>query len=215
MVTISASPVTAQTLKKAFESADFIEIPASIDDFWQLIELPEYRIEYHNNQIVGTMSYASTPHETIVSNVSFEFRLMLNQGNHKCRIFGSNRPIYAIGCGNIYQADVHAIQGELKEHAYDKTKTATMNPIIIVEVHSKSTKNYDLTEKLDCYKTIPSVQQILYIDSETLKVTVHNRTNKPNQWLTVDYRDATQSVKILNKNLLLSKIYQDTGLVKS
>ena len=214
MAAISASPITAQTLKKAFEFADFIEIPASIDEFWQLIELPEYRIEYHNHQIVGTMSYASTPHETIVSNVSFELRLLLNQGNLKSRIFGSNRPIYAVGCGNIYEADVHAIQGELKEHEYKKVKTATSNPTIIIEVHSKSTKNFDITEKLDCYKTIPSVQQILYIDSETLKVTVHNRTNKPDHWLTVDYREASQQVKVLNKNLLLSKIYQDTGLLK-
>lgn len=206
MVATIQQPITAETLKMAFMASDFIEIPATMDEYWQLVDLPEYRLEYQNKHIIGTMSYASTPHERVVSNLIFELRLAFNENIYE--VFGSNRPVFAIGCDDIYNPDVHLIEGELKEYHYDKTKTASINPVVIVEVHSPTTKNYDLGTKLECYKTIPSVKQIIYINTDKPSIIVFNRTPKPNQWLNVDYTDMTEKVKILNRTLAMKKIYQ-------
>jgi Uma2 family endonuclease len=206
MVATIQQPITAETLKSAFTAADFIEIPATMDEYWQLVDLPEYRLEYQNKHIIGTMSYASTPHERVVSNLIFEFRLAFDENAYE--VFGSNRPVFAIGCDDIYNPDVHLIEGELKEYHYDKTKTASVNPAVIVEVHSPSTKNYDLGTKLECYKTMPSVKQIIYINTEKPSIIVFNRTPKPNQWLNVDYTNMNEKVKILNRSLPMTKIYQ-------
>jgi Uma2 family endonuclease len=206
MVATSQPPVTAESLKLAFAVSDFIEIPATMDEFWQLVELPEYRLEYQKKHIIGTMSYGSTHHERVVSNMIFELRLVFDDQGYET--FGSNRPVYAIGCDDVYNPDVHLIAGELKEYHYKNVKTASLNPAIIVEVHSPSTKGFDLSEKLACYKTIPSVQQIIYIETDQALVTVYNRTAKPNQWLNVDYVDMSQKVKILNRSLPMTKIYK-------
>jgi Uma2 family endonuclease len=206
MVATIQQPITAETLKKAFMDSDFIEIPATMDEYWQLAELPEYRLEYQNKHIIGTMSYGSTPHERVVSNLVFEFRLAFNEDFYE--VFGSNRPVYASGCGDIYNPDVHLIEGELKEYLYDKTKTASQNPAVIIEVHSPSTKGYDLGTKLECYKTMQSVKQIIYINTDKPAITVFNRTQKPNQWLNVDYTNMTEKVKILNRSLAMTKIYK-------
>lgn len=206
MVATSQPPVTAESLKLAFGASDFIEIPATMDEFWQLIELPEYRLEYQNKHIIGTMSYGSTPHERVVRNLIIAFDDIFPMPEYE--IFGSNRPVYAIGCDDVYNPDVHLIAGELKEYHYKNVKTASLNPVILVEVHSKSTKGFDLGEKLACYKTIPSLQQIIYIETEQPRVTIYNRTPKPNQWLNVDYVDMAQKVKILNRSLAMTKIYK-------
>ncbi len=207
MEAVAIEPITAEFLKKALANRDFIEIPASIDEFWALVETPNVRLEYINKYIIGTMSYGSTPHETIVSNIVFEFRTTFNKGNY--RVFGSNRPIYAEICEETYFPDAHLISGELIEHHYEKTKTATKNPSVVVEVHSKSTRNYDLTDKLDCYKEMPSVQQIVYIESTQPRIRIFNRTNRPERWLEITYSNMSEKVRILNHQISMAKIFQD------
>lgn len=206
MVATIQQPITAETLKKAFMASDFIEIPATMDEYWQLVELPEYRLEYQNKHIIGTMSYASTPHERVVRNLIIAFDSIFPMPEFE--IFGSNRPVYAIGCDDIFNPDVHLIEGELKEYRYDKTKTASQNPAVIIEVHSPGTKNYDLGTKLECYKTMPSLKQIIYINTDKPSIVVYSKTSKPNQWLNVDYTTMSEKVKILNRSLAMTKIYQ-------
>jgi Uma2 family endonuclease len=206
MVATSYPPITAETLKMAFSQSDYISIPATMDEYWQLVDLPEYHLEYQNKHIIGTMSYGSTPHERVVRNLIIAFDDIFPMPEFE--IFGSNRPVFAIGCDDIYNPDVHLIEGELKEYHYNKTKTASLNPAILVEVHSQSTKGYDLGTKLECYKTIPSVKQIIYIDTNKPYIIVYNRTAKPNQWLNVDYTDLNEKVKILNRSLAMTKIYK-------
>ena len=79
MTAIATAPISEETLKTLFKDSDFISIPATEAEFWHLIELPQYHIEYHNKQIVGTMSYAATNHERIVSNAIFAFRSLFEE----------------------------------------------------------------------------------------------------------------------------------------
>ena len=206
MTAFATTPLSEETLKALFKESDFIQIPATEAEFWQLIELPQYRIEYHYKQIVGTMSYAATNHERLVSNAIFAFRSLLEEEYFE--VFGSNRPIYAAECGNVYEPDVHVIEGILDEYRYDKTKTASLNPVVLVEVFSPSTKNFDLGIKLDCYKMIPTLKHIIYIEPDKVHVQVFNRTKRPNEWQNVDYFDLEQKIRVLGKNISLKNIYK-------
>jgi Uma2 family endonuclease len=205
MTATAQMPITAKTLKMLLSKSDFISIPATEAEFWQLIELPQYRIEFHQNQIIGTMSYATTNHERIVSNLIFELRSFLDDDNHD--VFGSNRPIYAAQCGNIYEPDVHVIQGVLEEYSYAKTKTASRNPAIIVEVFSPSTKDFDLTEKLDCYKLIPSLKHIVFIEPNKVNIEVYNRINI-DDWQSTHYSKLDDKVILLDTPISLKKLYK-------
>ena len=206
MTAFATMPITEETLKELFKESDFIQIPATEADFWQLIELPQYHLEYHYKQIVGTMSYAATNHERIVSNAIYLFRSLLEEEDFE--VFGSNRPIYAAECGNVYEPDVHVIEGVLDEYHYNKTKTASSNPALLVEVFSPSTKNFDLGLKLDCYKTIPTLKHIIYVEPDKVHVQVFNRTKRPNEWQNVDYFDLEQKIRVFGKSISLKNIYK-------
>jgi Uma2 family endonuclease len=206
MTATAQMPMTAKTLKMLFDKSDFIAIPATEAEFWHLVELPQYHLEFHNNQIVGTMSYATTNHERIVSNLIFGFRRLLDEDEYD--VFGSNRPIFAAQCDNIYEPDVHIIEGVLSEYHYAKTKTASQNPAVVVEVFSPSTKEFDKTEKLECYKMIPSLKHIVFIEPNKTHIQLYNRANRFNEWTVSDFVNMDDKMTILNKQLSLKNIYK-------
>jgi Uma2 family endonuclease len=207
MLATANPPVTAERLKALMQTSDIARIPASVDEFWSLIELPEYRFNYHQNEIICTMSYASTNHERIVRNFITAFDLTFS--DKKGETFGSNRPIYAVEYEDIFECGVHLVMGGLQEHHYGRVKTATLNPSVIVEVFSDSTKSFDILNKLPCYKTMPSVQHIIYVEPNKALVSVYSRGNKPNLWLNEDYNDLNQKIKLYGKPFSLKQLYKN------
>jgi Uma2 family endonuclease len=202
----------AERLKLLMNTAEIARIPATIDEFWSLIELPEYRLNYYQNEIVCTMSYASTNHERIVRNFIAAFDAAFSNQNGET--FGSNRPLFVEDCNDIFECDVHVVLNALKEHSYGRTKTATLNPSIIVEVLSNSTKTFDIANKLPCYKTIPTINHIVYIEPNFVDVSVYSRGNKANLWFNEDFKDINQRIKLSGKYFPLKQIYKNvvTGL---
>ncbi len=206
MTATATAPLTAIELRERFSETDeLVWIPASKEEFWSLIALPEFKIEYYDNQIVGTMSYGSLSHERIVNNISWLFNNMFDRSRFEC--FGSNRPVFVEGCGSIFEPDFHIVEGVVELHNYKKVKTATANPSVIIEVFSNSTKNFDLNDKLPCYKTIPSLQHIIFVEQYKPYISVFTRTKRPNEWLNADYNDLTQRIRILGKKILLQQLY--------
>ena len=41
---------------------------------------------------------------------------------------------------------------------------AIKNPELVGEVFSSSTKRFDESDKLECYKTIPTLKHVLFVD---------------------------------------------------
>jgi Uma2 family endonuclease len=206
MTAIARMPITANRLKKQLENEDIIFVPATIEEYWKLVESPQLRLDYFNNQIVAAMSYGSVKHETIVSNVHGSF---FNAFVENFRLFASNRPVYAADCDDIFNPDVHLVQGELETHFYKRSKTATLNPAIIVEVMSESTKEFDLVNKLPCYQKIDSVQHIVYIEQDVAEIMLYSRTNKSNEWLLQRFNALSDVFNLLDKPFNLKDIYRN------
>jgi Uma2 family endonuclease len=210
MTAIARMPITANRLKKQLEQEDIVFVPATIEEYWKLAETPDLRLDYFNHQIVATMSYGSLKHETIVDNVSFNFNLQLREEN--CRVLPSNRPVYAADCESIFNPDVHLVQGQLQEHFYKRSKTATLNPAIIVEVMSDSTREFDWVNKLPCYQKINTVQHVVYIEQDYPEIVVYSRTNKANEWLMQRFNLMEDEIKLLNKSFSLKDIYRNVAV---
>ena len=207
MTAIAQMPITASRLKKRLENEPRVFVPATVEEYWKLVETPQLRLDYFNHQIVATMSYGSLEHETIVNNVSF--RLNLNFGEENFRVFPSNRPVYAAVCDDIFNPDVHLVSGTLQEHFYKRSKTATLNPSIIVEVMSDSTKEYDMVVKLPCYKQIGSIQHIVYIEQDQCSVFVYSRKNASNDWTVTQFNALEDDLELLDKTFSLKDIYRN------
>src|SRR4028119_932739 len=70
--------------------------------------------------------------------------------------------------------DVMVIQGE---PLYTGTGTTTvMNPLLIVEVLSKSTKNYDQGDKFLYYRSIPEFKEYILVDQHRHHAMQHTKT---------------------------------------
>ncbi len=87
------------------------------------------------------------------------------------------------------------VTGEL-EFLEGRRDTIT-NPLMIVEVLSKSTKNYDRDEKFAAYRTIPNFQEYLLIEQYTMHVEQYSKTDN-NRWTFSEYEDSEQIISVID-----------------
>lgn len=98
------------------------------------------------------------------------------------------------------------INGEIK--LKPGSTTEVLNPYIVVEVLSKSTQDFDMSEKLVNYKSIETIKQIIFVAQEKPWISTFTRTNEPNVWINTDY-DSLDNVAIIdNLTVSLREIYK-------
>jgi Uma2 family endonuclease len=71
--------------------------------------------------------------------------------------------------------DASVICGPLEQHAASPRATA-LNPLVLVEVTSDSSEEYDTVDKLAFYLTIPSLQDYVIVSHRERRLVVHSRS---------------------------------------
>lgn len=84
------------------------------------------------------------------------------------------------------------------------------NPVLIVEILSPSTKNYDLSQKFELYRKIPSVLEYLAVHQDQPLILQHSRQSD-GAWLLREWRGLESILRLepLAVELPLASIYQD------
>lgn len=128
-------------------------------EYLELEEKAECKSEYVNGQIFP-MTGGSTNHNRIALNLSSILNFAFRAEDYEVfigdvRLWIPDKQMYTY-------PDVMVIKGEV-QYFSNRTDTIT-NPLIIVEVLSKSTQGYDRQAKFLDYRTIPSFQEYLLID---------------------------------------------------
>ena len=160
--------------------------------------------EYYQGEIFA-MSGCSLKHNKIFSN--FFGELAYKFKGKSCKPFGSDLRIH-IPKNTLYTyPDISIICGD-PNLTDDKFDTAT-NPSVIIELLSKSTRNYDKGEKFTLYRDIDSLKEYILVDTEKVFVEKHIR-NADNSWQLTDYRslDNSFTIETINSNFLLKDIYE-------
>jgi Uma2 family endonuclease len=121
---------------------------------------------------------------------------------------GSNRHVFIPEFESDYAPDAHVVKGVPIEHILRKGLTANLNPCILFEVLSPSTRDADWSEKLPRYKRIASARQIVYIEQSRPFVTVFNRIANTNRWETEDFDNLENFVKIEGEDVMLKDLYR-------
>ncbi len=117
--------------------------------------------EFINGQIIK-MPYAKGPHNIISGNMIAEMKAALKGLEKKYIVFPSDQKIYFPSLDSGVYADALAVCE--RPTYWDEEQLLLINPIIVVEVLSKSTKKYDRTGKFDKYKTLESIKDYVLID---------------------------------------------------
>jgi Uma2 family endonuclease len=178
------------------------------EEYLALEETAEFRNEYINGQIIP-MTGGSTNHNRITLNFSSALNFALKRQNYE--VFMENVRLW-IPKNRIYTyPDVMVVAGD-PEYLGDRDDTIT-NPLMIVEVLSKSTSAYDKDKKFSFYSTIPSFQEYILINQYTVSIQQFSKTaNK--RWSLVEYdqEDITLSLTSFQFQIPLLDIYDKVML---
>ena len=78
---------------------------------------------------------------------------------------------------------------------FDNNEVLLINPILIVEVLSKSTGKYDRTTKFDEYKTLDSFKEYVLIDQKKCHVETRFQ-EEPHLWREHTYTELTEKIML-------------------
>ena len=170
----------------------------------------EGRHEYLNGEI-RAMAYTSVVHSDLLSNL---FLLLGSCVKSKgCKIYSSDRMLYAKDCNKIFYPDLQVICEDHKTFNYKGKMEATLNPSVLIEITSPSTESEDRIDKWACYKTIPSLKQYFIVSHRKKAVEVYNRMDEDStKWINSEAKEDDDFVEIGDCKILLKDIYNKVQL---
>lgn len=175
----------------------------SPQEYLELEVNSEIRHEYINGLIIHKTG--GTPnHNQLAGN----FYAMLNFAlkRQPYQVFVTDQRLWIPSRKIHTYPDIMVVKNPLE---YEEGRTDTLvNPVMIAEVLSKSTKGYDRDEKFAAYRTIPSLQEYILIDQYTMHIEQYFKTDN-NQWIFSEFTDRNINLNIasISCQMTLSDIY--------
>ena len=91
----------------------------------------------------------------------------------------------------------------------DDDRMAVTNPILLIEVTSNSSEDYDRGEKLRHYRAISTLREVLIVSHREARVTLHRRGDD-GQWTTIEAAAGEAvGLALTGKSLVVDDIYRD------
>ena len=174
------------------------------EEYLKLEEQAEFRSEYRDGEIIP-MAGGTTNHNKIAGNFYKRFPLTIQDQDYEVYI-GDVR-LWIPDSRTYTYPDIMIIEGE---PIYQENRRDILtNPLLIVEVLSKSTKGYDRGDKFRFYRSIPSFQEYILIDQSGYHLEQYSKQAE-NQWLFKEYEgeDAILTLESVELQIPLREIYE-------
>lgn len=151
------------------------------EEYLALEATAEFKSEYHDGEIVP-MTGGTTNHNQIAGNFYAYFKWTMKRQNYN--IFIGDVRLGLPRHRRYVYPDVTIVEGK---PVYEGAgKTTITNPLVIVEVLSESTRNYDKGDNFYFYRSIPEFREYILIDQYQYHVEQYANPAE-NQWLLTDY----------------------------
>lgn len=160
--------------------------------------------EYYAGDIFAMVG-ARRLHVLIVTNLvsSLDRRL----SDRPCEVYSNDMRLKVSSTGLYTYPDVAVVCGEPQ---FEDVETDTLlNPQVVIEVLSKSTRDYDLGEKFEHYRSVESLTDYVLISQDAYHV--EHRSRKPDgEWniAELDGLEATLVLESIDCALPISEIYR-------
>lgn len=123
-----------------------------------------------------------------------------------CRVFTSDLRVFIEKSGLITYPDATVACGPTVRAAVDPL--AIENPVLLVEITSPSTEDYDRGEKLRHYKLLHSLREVLIVSHQEPRLSLHRRGEAG--WSEVAARAGeTLELGSLGARLAVDEVYAD------
>lgn len=174
------------------------------EEYLQLEATAEFKSEYRDGEIVA-MTGGTTNHNEIAGNFYAPFKLAFRRQNY--RVYMGDVRLWMPQYRLYTYPDVMVIAGE---PAYEGSGTTTVtNPVLVVEVLSNSTKDYDRGDKFQYYRSLPSLREYIMIDQYKFYVEQFAK-NSENKWVLTEYTtaDEVMALSAIEFQMQLSELYE-------
>jgi Uma2 family endonuclease len=135
----------------------------------------EYKSEYFGGELrplgdfagilPGERSGFPARHNAIRGNLAYEIGMRVRKNGYPC--FSADQRLYLPENGFFGYPDFLVFRGTPAIYGDDD---AVMNPVLLAEVRSRSTFEYDGNEKLRWYQDIPTLREYLILDSRRVGI---------------------------------------------
>ncbi len=181
----------------------------SYEEYLKIEESSDLRYEFYYGELFA-MAGTTKIHNKIVFNTTVAFNNKL--AKKKCDIFSEAVKVCIKEKGHYAYPDVVVSCSEKEDDPL-----TVKYPVLIVEVLSDSTREYDVGRKFMYYKQIKSLKHYILIEQKTSLVTcyslkndlwVHKSYSELNDKITLEHLNITISLKEIYENITLE---EDTG----
>jgi Uncharacterized protein conserved in cyanobacteria len=159
----------------------------SLDEYFSVEEMSAIRHEYSDGEIFA-MSGGSRNHNQIAQNLTRAFDALRSKG---CRSYLTDVRLKT-PAGLYTYPDVIVICGPVVLTG-DRLETVT-NPVVLAEVLSNSTRDYDRGQKFELYRSIPTLRDYLLIDQYAVEL--EHRWLDGDAWRTDRHTRREDTVKL-------------------
>lgn len=156
----------------------------TVEEYLQMERAATERHEYYRGEIFRmqghgealAMSGAGDRHNIIFSNLFGELCIKLK--GKKCSPFGPDMRLSIPENTLFTYPDISVYCRDIEDSIDEDT---IVNPTVLIEILSPSTRSYDRGEKFMLYRDIPTLRGYILVDTDSVRVEVY-RINNSGHW---------------------------------
>jgi Uma2 family endonuclease len=172
-------------------------------DYFLIEEGSSVRHEFFNGEIFA-MAGGTVGHNQVCANVIA--LLSAGFGTTPCRALGSDMRL-ATPNGLLAYPDVMVICGRVE--LFEGREDTVTNPVILVEVLSDATRNYDRGDKFVLYQAIPTLRDYLVIEPREVRIEHYQRATDGSWPVSIhDALDQVVELTAVPARLPVAEIYR-------
>jgi Uma2 family endonuclease len=187
---------------------DYSKMRYTIEEYLDMERASDVKHEYYQGEIFA-MSGASPRHNWMFTNVFGKLCMQLK--GCSCFPYGSDMRMHIPENTLFTYPDISIYCGDPIEINED----TLIQPTVIIELLSPSTRSYDMGKKFELYRAIPTLKEYILIDTESIAVKSW-RINAHNYWEPEEYKTLQDTVLIpaVEVSLSMLNIYEGTRLAE-
>lgn len=188
--------------------ATALRLPRTLDEFLEWERRQEERWEFSNGQ-PRLMAGGTGDHAQIAANILIALGPRLRGSG--CQVIGSDLKLLVRAMGKSFYPDVMVRCG--RPVGQDDT---VEDPVVLFEVLSKGTAEYDLTTKRKAYQTIPTLRMFAFVSQLRPHVLLSFR-DEAGRWDDVEVEGLGGVLRLdaIGAELPLAELYENTTVAEA
>ena len=179
-----------------------------LEEYLRREERSQERHEYFDG-IIAPVPVAKGPYNIITANiiVALGNALQAADKDKDYTLFTNSQKVYLPSLNFGLYPDALVISEN--PVYWDDNEVLLINPLVIVEVLSRSTRTYDRGEKFSEYKTLPTFREYVLIEQNKCLVETRFR-EEPDQWREKTYTDINDRIVLrsIGCSIALADVYR-------